>query len=173
MDIRSIQENMAPFFLGSSFPVPGGDAQPSFHVGTRTPHPPKSHPCIVPRHKRRSSNLRGRTMRENTFQAKLIKKLEKLFPGCVILKNDAGYLQGFPDLTIFYKNRWAVLECKKNASAEHQPNQDYYVEMLNGMSFGRFIFPENEEEVLRDLQQAFGVRRKACPSVSEQTQLAE
>lgn len=96
-------------------------------------------------------------MKESTFQAKLIKKLESKFPGCVILKNDANYIQGFPDLTVFYKNHWAVLECKKDAKASHQPNQDFYISMLDGMSFGRFIFPENEEEVLNDLQQAFGI----------------
>ena len=96
-------------------------------------------------------------MKESEFQAKLIKKLKVMFPGCVVLKNDAGYLQGFPDLTVFYKDRWAVLECKRNRRASHQPNQEFYVDLLNGMSFSRFIFPENEEEVLRDLQQAFGI----------------
>lgn len=95
-------------------------------------------------------------MKESTFQANLIKKLKNRFPGCVILKNDAGYLQGFPDLTVLYKDHWAVLECKKDAEASHQPNQDYYVSMLDGMSFSRFIFPENEEDVLNDLQQTFG-----------------
>lgn len=96
-------------------------------------------------------------MKESTFQSKLIKKLEQRFPGCIILKNDSGYLQGIPDLTVFFNDRWAVLECKENAEASHQPNQDYYISMLNDMSFGRFIFPENEEDVLNELQQAFGL----------------
>jgi len=50
-------------------------------------------------------------MLESAFQANLIKELETLFVGCVILKNDANYIQGFPDLLILYKNNWAVLEC--------------------------------------------------------------
>lgn len=95
-------------------------------------------------------------MKESVFQARLIKKLKDMFPGCVVLKNDPGYLQGFPDLTVFYKNRWAVLECKQSAKSSRQPNQEYYISSLNEMSFGRFIFPENEEEVLHDLQRAFG-----------------
>jgi len=95
-------------------------------------------------------------LKESAFQSRLIKKLKDRFPGCVVLKNDAGYLQGFPDLTVFYKDRWAALECKQSASARHQPNQEYYVNYLNGMSFARFIFPENEEEVLRDLERTFG-----------------
>jgi hypothetical protein len=94
-------------------------------------------------------------IKERDYQAKLIKKLKAMFPGCIILKNDAGYLQGFPDLTVLFHGHWATLECKRNAKASHQPNQEYYIAMTNEMSFGRFIFPENEEEVLNDLQQAF------------------
>lgn len=96
-------------------------------------------------------------MKENEFQAKLIKKLKQIFPGCIVLKNDPGYLQGFPDLLVLYKNKWAALECKRSAQAKHQPNQDYYVKLTGDMSYSSFIFPENEEEVLRELQQAFGV----------------
>lgn len=94
-------------------------------------------------------------MNENKYQAKLIVELKKIFPGCVVLKNDPNYIQGFPDLTVFYRNRWACLEVKKDGKASHQPNQDYYVRYLNDMSFARFINPENEKEVLRELQQAF------------------
>lgn len=95
-------------------------------------------------------------MKESDFQARLIKKLKGMFPGCIVLKNDAGYKQGFPDLTILYKDHWAALECKRNAKAHHQPNQEYYIRQTDEMSFGRFIFPENEEEVLNDLQRTFG-----------------
>ena len=92
---------------------------------------------------------------ERDFQPKLITRIKNSFPGCVILKNDPSYIQGMPDLTILYKNRWAMLEVKKDSSASHRPNQDYYVKKLNEMSFAAFIFPENVEEVLHDLQQAF------------------
>ena len=94
-------------------------------------------------------------MRENSFQSKLIKKLKAMFPGCVVLKNDASYISGFPDLTILYGSRWAVLECKRSARDIHQPNQDYYVDKLHAMSYSAFVYPENEEVVLRELEQTF------------------
>jgi hypothetical protein len=100
-------------------------------------------------------------MRESTYQSYLIGTLKEMFPGCVILKNDSGYLQGIPDLTIFVGNRWALLEVKPSEDAAEQPNQRYYVELLDEMSYAAFIFPENEEEVLHDLQQIFSPRRQA------------
>ena len=94
-------------------------------------------------------------MLESDFQARLIRELKKIFPGCIITKNDSSYIQGIPDLTIFYKNRWATLECKKSARAKRQPNQEYYVELMDKMSFSRFICPENKKEVLYELQRSF------------------
>lgn len=94
-------------------------------------------------------------MLESKFQANLIKKIKNTFPGCIVMKNDSSYIQGVPDLTVLYKNKWATLECKKNANASHQPNQDYYVGQMNEMSFSRFIYPENEQEVLEDLKHKF------------------
>lgn len=94
--------------------------------------------------------------RESRFQADLIRKLKEMFPGCIVLKNDSGYVQGIPDLTVLYKNhRWALLECKRESDAHKQPNQQFYIDRGNEMGFARFICPENEEEVLHDLQQAF------------------
>lgn len=78
-----------------------------------------------------------------------------MFPGCIVLKNDPNYIQGIPDLTIFYGNKWATLEVKKDFGSSHQVNQDYYVELMNNMSFSAFIYPENKEEVLHELQHAF------------------
>ncbi len=94
-------------------------------------------------------------MQEREFQAKLIKELKGMFPECIVMKNDASYIQGIPDLLVLYGSKWASLECKKNAGAKKQANQEYYVEKMNGMSFSRFISPENKEEVLNELQQAF------------------
>lgn len=88
---------------------------------------------------------------ESKFQKQLMDKIRDMFPGCVILKNDSGYIQGFPDWTIFYKDKWAVLECKRDRNADRQPNQAYYVKLLESMSFSRFVYPENEDEVLRAL----------------------
>lgn len=90
-------------------------------------------------------------MTEAAYQGKLIKKIKEMFPGCLVLKEDSGYLQGIPDLLILYRNKWATLEVKINEDAEHQPNQDYYVGKMNEMSFSSFIFPENEEMVLNEL----------------------
>lgn len=95
-------------------------------------------------------------MLERNFQSNLIKELRERFPGCIILKNDPNYIQGIPDLIILYGNRWATLELKQNARAKHRPNQDYYIDRMNQMSFSRVIYPENKEEVLYELQEAFG-----------------
>lgn len=94
-------------------------------------------------------------MLESQFQSKLIKELKKLFPGCIIMKSDSGYLQGIPDLLILFNDKWAALECKQHDGAKKQPNQEYYVGKMDEMSFSRFICPENKEEVLHDLQQSF------------------
>lgn len=94
-------------------------------------------------------------MRESDFQSNLKKELKKMFPGCIITKMDSGDIQGIPDLLILYKGKWATLECKKNAKASKRPNQEYYVNKMNSMSFSRFIYPENKEEVLNELQRAF------------------
>lgn len=95
-------------------------------------------------------------MPESRFQSRLIKELKMRFPGSIVLKTDPGYIQGIPDLIIFWRNKWAALECKKEASAKKQPNQSYYVGQMDAMSFARFICPENKESVLYELQQAFG-----------------
>ena len=92
-------------------------------------------------------------MLEKDFQKKLIEKLEQQYPGAIIYKNDTK--QGFQDLTILWGKHWALLECKKDKDASHRPNQDYWVERANKMSFSSFIYPENEGDVLNALEQAF------------------
>lgn len=94
-------------------------------------------------------------MVERDFQAKLIKEIKDIFDGCIVMKNDSSYIQGIPDLLVLYKNRWASLEVKKNARASRQPNQEYYVERMNNMSFSRFVCPENKDEVMHDLHLYF------------------
>ena len=94
-------------------------------------------------------------MLESKYQAKLIARLEHKFPGCVVIKNDPGYMQGVPDLLFLYGPFWAMLEVKASANAPEQPNQHYYVQLFGSMSFSAFIHPDNEEEVLDALQQAF------------------
>ena len=90
---------------------------------------------------------------ESGFQDRLIAELKEMFPGCMVFKMDQ--IQGIPDLLILYGKHWASLENKKSSSAKRQPNQEYYVDLMNRMSFSRFICPENKEEVLSELCKAF------------------
>ena len=106
-------------------------------------------------------------MLEREYQAHVIKELHARLPGCVVLKNDSGYRQGVPDLTVLYRKRWAVLEVKAHAKARTRPNQQYYIDELKGMSFAAFIYPENEEEVLCDLQRTLRPGRETRVSKRE------
>jgi Holliday junction resolvase len=105
-------------------------------------------------------------MRENHYQAKIIRKLKEMFPGCEVIKTDASYQQGLPDLLILWHGYWAVLEVKSSAEANTQPNQDHYIQKLSTMSFAAYIYPENEKEVLGALQKAFKPPRRARVSQS-------
>lgn len=96
---------------------------------------------------------------EKIFQSELIKELRELFPGCIILKNDPTYIQGIPDLLILFEDKWAALEVKKSITASHRPNQEFYVNKMGRMSYANFIYPENKEVVLNELQEAFFSRR--------------
>ena len=89
------------------------------------------------------------------FQEKLKKELKTLFPGCIVTKLDSGDIQGIPDLLILYKDKWATLENKRSSKAAKQPNQEYYVDKMNQMSFSRFINPENKDIVLKELEEKF------------------
>lgn len=100
-------------------------------------------------------------MTERQYQAKLIKKIAKIFPGCIVLKMDTSLRQGLLDLLVLWDGYWASLEVKSSANSAVQPNQDYYVKRLNEMSFAAYIYPENEKEVLGALQQAFKPPRRA------------
>ena len=95
-------------------------------------------------------------MREKQFQSQLVRDLKERFPGCIVSKLDPNHIQGIPDLLVLHGDKWATLEIKKDSHAKHRPNQDYYVGKMNDMSFSRFVYPENKEEVLNELQQTFG-----------------
>lgn len=98
-------------------------------------------------------------MNEGAYQGRIIRRLEREFPGCVVIKNDPNYRQGIPDLAVFFGPRWAMLEVKVSAKADVQPNQVYYVELLSEMSYAAFIYPTNEDQVFDELQLALGVGR--------------
>jgi hypothetical protein len=106
----------------------------------------------------------GQEMLERDYQKKLVKKLKDIFPGCIVLKNDAQLKQGIPDLTVLYKDKWVALEVKRSESeyrkavtGKGRPNQDLKVQQMNEMSYASFIYPENEEEVISEMRGWFGV----------------
>ena len=91
---------------------------------------------------------------EGRFKARVKKKLVSLFPGCWLQEMKAGD-QGIPDTLILFENKWALLEFKESKKAHRQPNQKFYVDKFNKMGFSRFIYPENELEVLYELKLYF------------------
>lgn len=96
-------------------------------------------------------------MLERDYQRKLVKKLKEVFPGCIVIKNDAQLKQGIPDLTVLFKDHWAMLEVKNSENASHRPNQDYIINKLLGMGYAAFIYPENEEKIFAELKEVFNV----------------
>ena len=95
------------------------------------------------------------TKLESKFQKELIEDIKKQHPGCIAIKNDSSYIQGFPDWTIFCNDKYAALEVKRSKGAKKQPNQEYYINKLNDMGFARFVYPENKDEVLEELKVYF------------------
>ena len=100
-------------------------------------------------------------MLENKFKTNLIKEIKERLPGCMVLHLDPNEKQGIPDLLVLYNDKWAALEGKKSANATHRPNQDYYVNLMDRMSFAAFVYPENEKEILYELEQSLKSRRAA------------
>lgn len=97
---------------------------------------------------------RKRTL-ESPFQSRFINRLEAEFPGCMVLKNDANYRQGIPDLLFLYRTFWAIFEVKRSrptSPRDFEPNQEYYLDLFDKMSFAACVYPENEEEIIDALQ---------------------
>ena len=99
--------------------------------------------------------------KESQYQSGLIDRIKDRFPGSMVLKNDARYIQGIPDLLVLHEDNWAALECKRERKSHKQPNQSYYVAKMDRMSFARVISPENEQEVLDEMEQTFASRRSS------------
>lgn len=98
-------------------------------------------------------------MGESKFEQDLIDEIMEMYPGAIILKNDSSLLQGIPDRLVLFEDRWAAFETKAYGTARHRPNQDYYIRVMNNMSFAQFVFPENKERFLYGLQSTFRVNR--------------
>ena len=105
---------------------------------------------------------------ESNFQRKLKKELKARYPGSYVMKNDPNDIQGIPDLTILYEDKWAALEVKKDKATAlsamkgksgGRPNQAIHIARMNAMSYAAFIYPENKEEVFHELDSKFGVSR--------------
>lgn len=107
-------------------------------------------------------------MKESDFQHDLIKEIKEMFPGSMILKNDATYKQGIPDLLVLWKKHWAALEVKKSKAecmkcirTNRPANQKYYVDLMDEMSYASYVYPENKEEVLDGLARSFKSKRRS------------
>lgn len=94
-------------------------------------------------------------MLERDYQSYLVnKELPRRMPGCRVEVNDPRRTQGIPDLTIEYMGNVGMLEVKASEKSKMRPNQEYYVREFGKKHFCAFIYPENEVEVLDDLQRS-------------------
>jgi len=96
-------------------------------------------------------------MLEAEFKVHVKQKIKDRFPNLDLdfIDTNPFYFRSVPDLIILGPNVWAALEFKRSEHASHQPNQDYFVSRLNRKGYASFIFPENMEEVLNDLERLF------------------
>ncbi len=94
--------------------------------------------------------------KEGVFKDSVLRDIQRRYPNAQITKQDPTYFQGIPDVVIFNEDKWAMLEFKRSSKASFQPNQEYYLDKFNKMSFARAIYPENREEVLNELYETFG-----------------
>lgn len=89
---------------------------------------------------------------EKKFKISIKDFLEENYKGSILLNLDpSSNPQGINDTLFLYKNCWAGLEFKRSRLAEVRPNQPYWVKRLDQMSFSRFIFPENANKVMAEL----------------------
>lgn len=105
-------------------------------------------------------------MTENEYQQEVVTKIYDVLPGeplrdIIVYINDPNYIQGIPDLSVFYRptGNWAMVEVKMSADAKERPNQRWYIENWGSSIFTAFIYPENEEEVLRELSRSLQLPR--------------
>lgn len=63
--------------------------------------------------------------------------------------------RSMPDTLILGPQVWAALEFKRSEAAPRQPNQEYHIDRLSAKSYATFVYPENVEEVLDELEELF------------------
>lgn len=97
--------------------------------------------------------------KESDFKRNLYKEIRERFPGSDVLPNDAGYVQGIPDATVYFPNgRYVMLEGKRTSESSRRPNQEYYVERSPLSDHAMFVYPENKEEVLSELERRYKLK---------------
>lgn len=60
-------------------------------------------------------------------------------------------------MLVLYKKHWAMLECKRSASAPFQPGQKEWLETLGKWSFVRVVFPENFDIIKVEISKFMGI----------------
>jgi len=96
-------------------------------------------------------------MLESAFKKNFITELNvRLAPIDLEYIHTRSHNRSFPDLLILGPgSTWAALEFKAAEEADHQPNQAWYINRLNHWAYATFMYPENREEVLGDLEKLF------------------
>ncbi len=93
-------------------------------------------------------------MLENLFKKYVKKRIIDRFPNL-----DLDFItptnRSMPDMIIIAPIVWAALEFKRSEGASLRPNQDYHIMRLNEKGYATFVFPENVEEVLDELEILF------------------
>ena len=99
-------------------------------------------------------------MKESVLQKKVIDEISERLPEAIVIKNDANYLQGYPDLSVHYNGMFALLETKQHEDSSKRPNQEYYINKTNNEGgFARFINQENKDVILDEMERSFKTRR--------------
>ena len=89
------------------------------------------------------------------FLEEVQNRIDPLNKGFLFFLNASNAFRSFPDIVILGSHKWAALEFKKSKRASHQPNQEYYINKLNEIGYASFVYPENAEEILNDLEELF------------------
>lgn len=102
-------------------------------------------------------------MLERTFKKRFREKLIAMKPDIEIFEPNPTQRRSSPDMLLFdgipdEENPiqvWAALEFKASKNSSHRPNQDYRVSRLSKKGYASFVYPENEMEVLDELEKLF------------------
>ena len=97
--------------------------------------------------------------KESEFKTKLYKEIRERFPGTEVLPNDANYIQGIPDATVYCPNgRYLMIESKRATASSRRPNQEYYINESSLSDNAMFAHPENKEEVFSEIERRYRLK---------------